>query len=88
LRPLTALPACLPCHPFTVLHADKIIAGLSVAQGSKLTGPVADIKLQLDAAKLRALRKALDVLVAALRATPTPSQVRGTLPVCQHTAAL
>lgn len=67
-----AAPLC-PCQTTT----DKIIAGLSVAQGSKLTGPVVDIKLQLDAAKLKALSSALNTLVGALCAAPTPSQVRG-----------
>ena len=75
LCPATPCP-CLPCLPFSPPRADKIIAGLSAAKDSKLTGPVVDLKLQLDVAKLQALGNALDKVDAAIRALPTPSAVR------------
>lgn len=82
--PLCALHAdsVSKCHhrPSLFQPADKIIAGLEAAQNSKLTGPAVDFKLQIDAVKLKALGTALDVLVAAIKATPTPSQVSSQRP--------
>ena len=81
----TLLPmALLPLH--LTPHTDKIIAGLSAAKDSKLTGPVVDLKLQLDVAKLQALGQALDKVDAAIKALPTPSAVRdgGTWGLCRH----
>lgn len=72
-RPLPLLALPRPPRPL----ADKIIAGLSAAKDSKLTGPVVDLKLQLDVAKLQALGNALDKVDAAIKALPTPSAVRG-----------
>lgn len=45
-----------------------------------------DLKLRLDVAKLKALQAALDKVDEAIKALPTPSQVRATMHLTQDTA--
>jgi len=79
-----ALVSC--CLPPSSACTDKIIAALSAAEGSKLTGPAVDLKLRLDVAKLKALQAALDKVDEAIKALPTPSQVRAMMQPGQESA--